>query len=694
MDSSMDWCKLFPKTDEPSRVYRFPIKDNNHMIKLDSPKFEEQYRIIFIINPAVHREVIPLLTAEELQIARFEKRPSSKTLLLFVQMLSYNTEIKCLSNFRRQPLPPIWNFMLSVLNRTLTWKLGNMDQTTPEILSIMYAFFFNRNIDMAGILYEQIFTTIEKKNKCITKDTEKLTSSFKVLSITFPRFLALIIKVAIDHLHILTYPDQSKAPFYSMNNFKPTILAEGYPGARRIPQHMLKQSISTSEGSGDPEVQSTQRSELEGNPIIKSKVQRDDRALEGAVNKGEVDVPSETSEETNSEEGEDESSEASSEYSQSEMRESPMDLEKPESSNPTSEKDARRHIYFRNPTPTTSAITPSNQPDPEAMVIESEAHTSILTKQTTSEVPISTSEVHKVEETQLLNESSQKDLVNDISTKLPQSMTHIPTHDDASVAHPSPFRFSRRNCPTQGHWLNLQAQGLTCLDRKVNSHIHFQSSESEEEDLELNRTLKDDYPEHRGPSRSPSRDNIKPSLKEGSSGLEDKLATCVVANVPISDILTKSEFERLCEELRGSLKEHKLQGIDGLEASALNSENSKLKAEISTLKTQLLHSNNMIQGLERQLFEQRTVSSLEIVALNAQLSKLRSQYSTIVTLGDVKKEVKDLRTEVVPNQSASLSSEQMASIYELIKSTIQASLPTKAMTSELQPSPPRTAEDM
>ncbi|KAI3718388.1 hypothetical protein L6452_19257 [Arctium lappa] len=192
-----------------------------------------------LINPAVLREVLQLLTTEELQITRFEKRPTSETLLQFIRMLGYNTEITRLSNFRRQHLPPIWNFMFSVLNRTLTCKLGSMDQATPEILSIMYALFFNRNLDMAGIIYDMILTSIEKKNTCLAKDPEQTTQSSKVPSITFPRFLSLIIHAAIEKLHILIVTEQTKTPFYIMNSFKPMILSEGYPEARRIPHHML-----------------------------------------------------------------------------------------------------------------------------------------------------------------------------------------------------------------------------------------------------------------------------------------------------------------------------------------------------------------------------------------------------------------------------------------------------------------------
>ncbi|KAI3697896.1 hypothetical protein L6452_30999 [Arctium lappa] len=141
--------------------------------------------------------------------------------------------------------------------------------------------------------------------------------------------------------------------------------------------------------------------------------------------------------------------------------------------------------------------------------------------------------------------------------------------------------------------------------------------EKPEEDLDENRTLRDDSPEHQGLSGSPSRDNIKTALNEGSSELEEKLATCVVTNVPLSELLTKSEFQRFCEEVRGSMKEHNFQQIDGSETSTLCCENTNLRAEVSTLKTQLLDSSHRIQELEQELFRLKAESSLEIVNLKA-----------------------------------------------------------------------------
>ncbi|KAI3667361.1 hypothetical protein L6452_42417 [Arctium lappa] len=373
---------------------------------------------------------------------------------------------------------------------------------------------------------------------------------------------------------------------------------------------------------------------------------------------------------TSSEESEDESSETSSEDSQREESKS-SDLEKPESSSPSKQKDASRHIYFRTPTPSPSATTQSNLPDPEVMVIESEVHTSNPNQQATSDVPFSTSEVHITEETQFLDKPSSQNLANTLSTQLPQSTSENPTLDAASVAHLSPFRISR--------------------NRKINSHIHFQSFESEEEDLDENKTLRDDSPEHQGLSGSPSRDNIKTALNEGSSELEENLATCVVTNVPLSELLTKSEFQRFYEEVRGSMNEHNFQRIDGSETSALRSENTNLRAEVSTLKTQLLDSSKRIQELEQELFKQKDESSLEVSALKVQNAALQNQASTTI---DVQKALQELREEVVATRSSSLSTDQMASISDLIKATIQAFVPTVSAPSATPQPPPRTSEDL
>ncbi|KAI3758158.1 hypothetical protein L6452_05710 [Arctium lappa] len=146
--------------------------------------------------------------------------------------------------------------------------------------------------------------------------------------------------------------------------------------------------------------------------------------------------------------------------------------------------------------------------------------------------------------------------------------------------------------------------------------------------------------------------NIQSSRKEGSSGLKDKLATCVVTNVPMSDLLIKSEFQRFCEEVRGSMNEHNFQRIDGSETSALGSENNKLRAEVSTLKTKLLDSTNGIQGLEQELFQHKAVSSLVIAALKAQIATLQTQSSSFA---NVQRELKDIRDESSTLDSSTLT---------------------------------------
>ncbi|KAI3718389.1 hypothetical protein L6452_19258 [Arctium lappa] len=383
---------------------------------------------------------------------------------------------------------------------------------------------------------------------------------------------------------------------------------------------MESKIISASEGSEDPEVKSSHKSEPEGTLGRETEVERDDRALEGAVNEEVMEETSFSSIEdssTSSEESEDESSETSSEDSQREESKY-SDLEKPESSSPSTQKDAPRHIYFRTPTPSPSATTQSNLSDLEVMVIESEVHTSNPIQPATSEVPFSTSEVHIIEETQFMDKPSSQDLANTLSTQLPQSTSEI-LHMMLPL------------------WLISHRLGYP------------ESFESEEEDLDENRTLRDDSPEHQGLSGSPSKDNIKTALNEGSSELEEKLATCVVTNVPLSELITKSEFQRFYEEVRGSMNEHNFQRIDGLETSALRSENTNLREEVSTLKTQLLDSSNRIQELEQELFRQKAESSLEVAALKVQNAALQNQASTTI---DVQKALQELRDEVVATISS------------------------------------------
>ncbi|KAI3678152.1 hypothetical protein L6452_37434 [Arctium lappa] len=143
------------------------------------------------ITPDTFTRCLCLPTTREHQIQQFEKPPSTEGLLQFLQHLGYNKEITRLSQFKRQHFPLKWNFMLSVLNRTLTCKIGSQDQTHPTILAIMYALFFNRGINMANILLCELLTVVDKKNKDLNKGKQPI-------SVFFPRIISLMIQRAME----------------------------------------------------------------------------------------------------------------------------------------------------------------------------------------------------------------------------------------------------------------------------------------------------------------------------------------------------------------------------------------------------------------------------------------------------------------------------------------------------------------
>ena len=117
------------------------------------------------ISRAKVSKVLCIPTRKELGIAQYDKPPSSDDILRFVNMLGYNRELRNVSDFKRQFLPPIWNLFFSILNRSLTCKLGSLDQGNINIMTIMYGLFFNLNLDYAFHIYNEIHAAVIKKCK-------------------------------------------------------------------------------------------------------------------------------------------------------------------------------------------------------------------------------------------------------------------------------------------------------------------------------------------------------------------------------------------------------------------------------------------------------------------------------------------------------------------------------------------------
>ncbi|KAI3746509.1 hypothetical protein L6452_08943 [Arctium lappa] len=186
---------VFIRASDLVSDFDVPVKGNNYFLDVTPSKYDEheyddekeglvghidlgEQSLNIRITPQTLTRRFNLLTKTDLQIETFEKPPTQEVLLQFLQHLGYNKEITRLSQFRRQYLPPKWNFMFSVLNRTITCKIGSQDQTHPAIIAIMYALSFNRSINMAHILFCEMLTTVDKKNKDLAKGKQPISVLF------------------------------------------------------------------------------------------------------------------------------------------------------------------------------------------------------------------------------------------------------------------------------------------------------------------------------------------------------------------------------------------------------------------------------------------------------------------------------------------------------------------------------------
>ncbi|KAI3770608.1 hypothetical protein L6452_01748 [Arctium lappa] len=562
------------------------------------------------ITPQTLTRRFNLLTTTDLQIETFEKPPTQEVLLQFLQHLGYNKEITRLSQFRRQYLPPKWNFMFSVLNRTITCKIGSQDQTHPAIIAIMYALFFNRSINMAHILFCEMLTAVDKKNKDLAKGKQPI-------SVLFPRFISVVIQRAMEKFSITE--EGPMTPLFVMNSFKATEVPP-YPHDRRFPHTMieiipadspthllLRRVAQSSEPMMGSPTHLGSEPEHESESDISDTAQNINRAQpeggsERVRKRKHEDPPSD--EENNSvraEEGEHER------FPEGEF----LNIE---SEGGEVEKDVLDDTNERIQSPNPSANKFTVQDGPTLMDIETEVHTSNPSHPNRSEASDSASDACTRGETSDTAKSSQKDLDQDKNTHLPQSMSPPPTHD-AFVAQTNLDRpLERKDCLSEKEWHDLIAQGILSLDNKVSKHIRFSSSDSDSDDQRpigtiIGRSLK------KGPQGlmgSPSGDNLKPPPTEGPSELEGNLESCVDPKVTPSDYVTKEEFKIFGDEIRESLKEIKLQMEKTSEASASNSEVEKLTSEVSELRTTILNQTKKLDALESLVIKNDSVLSREI----------------------------------------------------------------------------------
>ena len=94
------------------------------------------------INKAKLRTILELPSRKDLNLTKYSKNPSDSEICQFIKFLRYNQNLTNITVFRRGRLPPLWNTLFSILNRALTCKTGIPDQSSHQILAIMYGIYY------------------------------------------------------------------------------------------------------------------------------------------------------------------------------------------------------------------------------------------------------------------------------------------------------------------------------------------------------------------------------------------------------------------------------------------------------------------------------------------------------------------------------------------------------------------------
>ncbi|KAI3758817.1 hypothetical protein L6452_06389 [Arctium lappa] len=314
---------------------------------------------------------------------------------------------------------------------------------------------------MAHILFCEMLTVVDKKNKDLAKGKQPI-------SVLFPRFISMVIQRAMEKFSITE--EGPRTPLFMINSFKATEVPP-YPNDRRFPHTMIEVIpadstthllLSRVAQSSEPMMGSPTHLGSEPEPESESDIS------DTAQNVNRAQPEAEEGEEERILEGEF------------------LNLE---SEGGEVEKDVLVGTHERFQSPNPCANTSTIQGGPTSLYIETEVHTSNPSHPSRSEASTSVSEARIKGETSDMAKSSQQNLDQDKNTHSPQSMSPPHVHD-AFVAHKKMDRsldqerpkISRMDCLSEKEWHDLLAHGLLSLDNKVSTHIRLSSSDSDSDD--------------------------------------------------------------------------------------------------------------------------------------------------------------------------------------------------------------------
>ncbi|KAI3765950.1 hypothetical protein L2E82_15997 [Cichorium intybus] len=151
---------------------------------------------------------------------------SPSTLPRLFYQLGYKGDITQLSKFTKKSLPPLWNFLFTILFKSFSERTTGTNSASKLFYSLFYGLYHDINLDYGSILWSQFVESVNYKNRHS--------------EISCARFWTVVVKRAIEqhHLHIMTDSVLAVIPTLSTTQFA-TTKSEDFDFIGSIPITML-----------------------------------------------------------------------------------------------------------------------------------------------------------------------------------------------------------------------------------------------------------------------------------------------------------------------------------------------------------------------------------------------------------------------------------------------------------------------
>ena len=208
-----------------SASYDLDSKRVNFSLFDDSKAFitKDLYKLSIGIQDVIPPTVDPV-TGIKIH-APYCQKPTDDEVRSFLLELGYDENPPNIADIKKAKLPVQWHFAVNLLIRCVAWKTGGLDSIVKDLLMLLWALYYNKNIDVAQILFDDFVKSVTKKDK---NDGEILLG----------RYWALVLKGAYNIKSSLVIDK-------TLDTFKPSPLDkylrnDTCPGDVRIlPQHLL-----------------------------------------------------------------------------------------------------------------------------------------------------------------------------------------------------------------------------------------------------------------------------------------------------------------------------------------------------------------------------------------------------------------------------------------------------------------------